>query len=289
MSKYIEILTFIKQECGEAMGISRQLEAQIGANEAVTNTQQTITQNSYILEPFFNYHNRIKKNVLEALVNCATVCYRNSNKKKLSYILDDLGVELLSIDNELLDASVYGLFINDTGKAQELKTTLQQLAHAAMQNGSIKLSDALVLFNEDSTTAAQKKLLQAEDEAQERLLQVEKEKGEQQKQILKIQEDNAQKAHEREKELIILKEEERRKTVIAGNAITGMSFNADVDTDNDGVNDFFEILKHGADAEIKKKELSLREKEINNKKEYDDKKLEIDKIAAKNKGKIAKK
>ena len=158
-----------------------------------------------------------------------------------------------------------------------------------MQNGSIKLSDALVLFNEDSTTAAQKKLLQAEDEAQERLLQVEKEKGEQQKQILKIQEDNAQKAHEREKELIILKEEERRKTVIAGNAITGMSFNADVDTDNDGVNDFFEILKHGADAEIKKKELSLREKEINNKKEYDDKKLEIDKIAAKNKGKIAKK
>ena len=288
LSKYIEILTFIKQECGEAMGISRQLEAQIGANEAVTNTQQTITQNSYILEPFFNFHNRVKKNVLGALVDCATICYRNSNKQKLSYILDDLGVEMLTVNYDLLNASTYGLFINDTGKAQELKNNLQQLAHAAMQSGTVRLSDILTLLNEDSTTAAQKKLLKAEDEAQERVLQVEKEKGEQQKQVLKIQEDNEVKKHEREKEIVILKEEERRKTVIAQGALVGMSFNPDKDGDGDGINDFFEIVKNGVEANIKNRELDIREKELKQKTDYDNQKLEIDKMAAKGKAKSAK-
>lgn len=288
MSKYIEILSFIKQECGEAMGITRQIEAQIGANEAVSNTQQTITQNSYILEPFFNFHNRIKKNVLGALVDCATICYRNSDKQKLSYILDDLSVEMLTINYDLLSASTYGLFINDTGKAQEIKNNLQQLAHAAMQSGTVRLSDILTLFNEDSTTSAQKKLVVAEDEAQERLLQVEKERGEQARQTLRMQEDNNIKDHEREKEIVVLKETERRKTVIAQNALLGMSFNPDKDSDGDGENDFFEIVKHGVDANIKNRALDIKEQELKQKKEYDNKKLENDRVNAKGKRNLAK-
>ena len=47
--------------------------------------------------------------------------------------------------------------------------------------------------------------------------------------------------HEMEKENIVLKETEKRKTVIAQATITGASFNPDMDANDNGINDFIEI------------------------------------------------
>jgi len=95
-------------------------------------------------------------------------------------------------------------------------------------------------------------------------------------------------AHERE--IIILKEEERRKTEIEKAAITGLSFNPEVDQDNDGTPDFLEVAKFGVDANIKarKQDLEedkqkLKEKEFTHNKEVDKEKLAIDRQKAQNK------
>ena len=91
-----------------------------------------------------------------------------------------------------------------------------------------------------------------------------KQKGEQQK-------------HENEKEKIVLKESERRKTVIAQSALTGMSFNPDADGDNDGENDFLEIARDGVDAEIKRGKNQLDREKFEHTKHVDNEKLKIEK------------
>lgn len=257
IGKYIELAERIKQECGEAMGISRQMEAQMSTDDAVSNTRQSLIQSSYILEPFFNLHSRIKKNVLKGLIECAKVCYSNKKPQKLSYVLDDMSLRILEIDPGLLDSSTIGLFINDSSEAQLIKDNLTQLAHAALQTQQVKISDIISIIKETSLTAAEDKLKASERESAENQARAEQQKIEAQKQLQDSQQQFEREKWEHEKDLVITKESERRETEIQKAALMGMSFNPEVDTDNDGVNDFLEVAKHGLDAEIKRDKLRL--------------------------------
>lgn len=269
IAKYIEILNFIKQECGEAMGVSKAMEAQVKQGEAVTNTQQNLIQNSYILESLFSLHSRVKKNVLNALLEKAKIIYSRKKPQKLSYILDDLSLAILDLDPELLENSTLGLFVNDSTKASEIKQVITQLAHAALQNQQAKLSDVITILKEESITVAEEKLRQSEEDMQEYELRKQRETLEIQERMQKAQAEEAIKEHEREKEIVVLKEEERRKTVIAQAALTGMSFNPDSDTDRDGVNDFLEIAKHGVDANVKMSKQQLEREKFEHQKQQD--------------------
>lgn len=277
MMKYLELAERIKQECGEAMGVTRQMEAQLEQRDAVANTRQALVQNSYILEPFFNLHNRVKKNVLTALLETAKVCYSTKKPQKLYYALDDMSIQELDMDPGLLDNSTLSLFVNDTSKAQEIKDTITQLAHAALQNQQVKLSDILSIIKEDSITVAEDKLKTSEREAQEVQQQLQQQQLDAQKQMQEAQAEFEREKWEHEKELVVLKEEERRQTEIIKGALTGMSFNPDSDSDGDGENDFFEIAKHGLEAEIKRDKNALDREKFEHQKIVDKAKLQIDK------------
>lgn len=276
LAKYIELVNVIKEECGEAMGVSRQMEAQINTNDAVTNTRQALVQNSYILEPFFNLHNRIKKNVLTALLECAKVCYRKKKPQKLNYILDDMSVQTLYLDPVMLSDNDLGLFISDSSKAQEIKDTITGLAHAALQNQQARLSEVLSIIKEDSITVAEEKLKVSEREAEENAYRNKQQELEHNKQLeeMKI-------AHEREKwkheeNIVILKEEEKRKTEVVKGSLVGASFNPNQDADNDGENDFIELAKHGLDAEIKRSKNQLDREKFEYQKQADKDKMVLE-------------
>ena len=110
------------------------------------------------------------------------------------------------------------------------------------------------------------------------------------KEMETVKDGMAQKSFEREKELVILKEEERRKTAVAVAAITGASFNPEADADKDGENDFLEIARKGLETQIKASKQQLEEKKYisergDKEKEFELKKeeLAIKKEAAKHK------
>ena len=279
---YYDISERIKQECAEAMGVSRQLEAQIEPRDGMGTTKQALVNNSYLLEPFFNMHAIIKRNVLEALLELSKIVYEKYDGEILNYVLDDMSIQMFEFDWNLLKNSTIGLFLLNDNKTFEIKDTLVQLAHAAMQNGTTDFSDIIAVIKEDSLENAEAKIKKAEKQSREREDQKLQQQQEQLKEIEKIKEDNASKAHDREKELIILKEEEKRKTVVVQSSLLGASFNPDTDRDNDGMNDYIELAKHGLSADIAMRKQDLEERKFEKESEQTDKKLEIEKQKVKN-------
>lgn len=262
IAKYIELADKIKRECGESMGISPQMEAQIAQRDAVQNTKQAIVQNSLMLEPFFSLHDIVKQNVLTALIECAKVCYRHSKPKKLSYILDDMTAKAFDLDPAMLDASTLGLFINNASEAQKVKDMLVSLSQAALQNQQATFKDVIEILKDSSITNAEDILERSQKDAQQREQDKLTQEQQNQKELLAMQDQNSQKEFERQKELLILKEEERRKTEIAKASLTGASFNPDLDADQDGENDFFEIMRKGQETMIKERKQTLEERKF---------------------------
>lgn len=277
MNKYIEIAEYLRTQAGRSVGITDAVEGQIGPNDAVSNTNQNLIQSSHILEWYFDTHSHTKRNVLQALIETAKVAYSNSNKKKLTYFLDDLTKQTINLDTGLLDSETVGVFLVSSSKAEETKDTIRQLAHAAMQTQSAKLSDIVSMIRQESIVEMEETLLAAEQEAAER-------ESKTQQATLKAQAEEAERNREFRREEFAMeinrdkkKEEEKRKTVLAQAALTGMSFNPDADSDGDGENDFFEIAKHGLNAEIQRDKIQLDKDKFNHSKTVDNEKLKLEK------------
>lgn len=277
IQKYMEIAEYLRKQAGISVGITDQVEGQIGPTEAVSNTKQNLIQSSHILEMYFDLHNYMKRNVLQALLETSKIAYANGKPRKLSYILDDMSVMIFTLDVGLLDNSTLGLFVQNSTKAEEIKETIRQLTHAAMQNQMAELSDVISIIRQESIIEAEETLKAAEQtrrefeqNAKQQELQAKAESEEKAREFIREE-------HEMEKEIVVLKEEERRKTVITQAALTGMSFNPEVDTDNDGINDFLEIAKQGVDAEIKRSKAQLDREKFEHQKNVDDAKIKNEK------------
>lgn len=272
IEKYIELAEYLKRQAGSSLGITEAVEGQTAPGDSVGNNRQNLIQTSNILEPYFDIHNSFKKNVLTALIETAKIAYAGKKSVKLSYVLDDMSVKILELDVELLDNSTIGLFVANSTKAEESMQTIRQLAHAAMQNQKAELSDILAVIRQEGIVEAEETLKVAEKDRKAEDRQAQLDAGKQAQELEALQQKGEEKKHENEKEIVVLKESERRKTVIAGAALTGMSFNPDADGDGDGDNDFLEVARDGLDADIKRSASQLeREKFEQSKVEHKDK------------------
>ena len=277
IEKYINLIELIKKECGNAMGITPQMEGQIAPYEAVGNTQQVLTQNSLVLESFYDLHSIVRMNVLQSLLEVAKVCYSDNKPRKLTYVLDDMSLKTLDLDAALLNNTTLGLFIEDGGKAKEIKDLITSLSQAAVQNQQAKIADIIAILKQDSISVAEDILRKSDKEIKEDNMAAQKYQQESQQRIEQMKIANEEKQRQHEKEMIILKEEERRKTVLAQTALTGASFNPDQDIDNDKVNDFVELAKNALNEKVQNEKLAIEKQKMLNKKEVDNKKLELEK------------
>lgn len=273
IQKYIEVAEYLRNQAGRSVGITDQVEGQIGANESVGNTRQNLVQSSHVLEWYFDVHNRAKKNILQALIETAKVAYRGSKPRKLSYFLDDMSQAFFELDMDLLDNSTIGIFVTNSSDAEEVKDVVRQLAHAALQTEKAQLSDVISMIRNKNIVEMEETIKAAEETAYERQQASEQ-------QAIKAKADSEEKARQflretwkHEADMVILKEEEKRKTEVIKGALVGASFNPDQDADNDGMNDFVEIAKHGLNAEIQAQKGALEREKFEHQKEVDNKKL----------------
>ena len=280
IGKYIELAEYIKRQAGISIGVTEAVEGLAGPGDSVGNNRQNLIQTSNILEPLFDLHNSFKRNVLTALLETAKIAYSGKDSVKLSYVLDDMSMRMLNLDVNLLDSTKLGLFIANSTKASEAMETLKQLSHAAMQNQKAELSDVLAVLRQDGIVEAEETLKVAEKNRKQEEAQMQENAARQQQELEKLKQAGVKQEHENEKEIVVLKETEKRKTVIAQSALTGMSFNPDADADNDGINDFLEVARDGVNADIERSKVQLeREKFEQSKFEHKDKmKLENKKV-----------
>ena len=287
IQKYIQLADYLEQKCGKSVGITDPVLGQTSVSERVGNNQQNLVQTSHMLEPYFDLHNCIKRNVLQGLIDIAKVAYANSDKKHIIYILDDMSVEMLQMDINLLDESTLGLFMEDSSMSEEIKQTIQQLAHAAMQNQKIELSDVLKVIKQDSIQEAEEALLVSEE------LRSEREQANAQASE-KARADQQQKQIDWEKEKIATLHANTLEEIDAkGNwdiqkqAMLSMGFDPNKDQDNDGTPDVLEVAKYGVDAEIKRAQVANEARALDHKIQDDKEKnkLKAKEIAQKGAGK----
>lgn len=263
IQKYIQLAEYIERRCGESVGITKTVEGQIGANDAVSNTQQNIVQSANILEPYFELHNNVKRNVLQALIEVAKVGYAEFQPPYLSYVLDDMSMQMLSMDYDLLENSTYGVFVSNSMKSYEALQMVQQLSHAALQNQKIELSDVIKIMRSESIQEAEELLQVAETD------RIEREQQTQQAQMQST-EDIAEKARAWEREKMGIEHANNMEEIslkgeidMQKQTILSMGFNEEKDLDNDGTPDVLEVAKFGVDAEIKQKKIALDRDKLN--------------------------
>lgn len=280
ITKYWQMAEGIEQKAGQAIGVPAAVEGQASPDESVRGLQSNISQSSNILEPTFQLHNSVKRDVLQALVDLAKYAYSRGKPRKLSYMLDDMSYEMINLtvaNMALLASSTIGMFMADATNAAQAKMTVEQLAHAAMQTAQMDLLDVVKVVRAEGIQEAEEALevgtMRKSDMMQAQAMQQEKAKAEMQK----AQQNHEKETWAHEAEMIILKEEERRKTVVQTQTILSLGFNEDKDMDKDGMPDILEVAKHGVDAQIRAREIALAEKKQSDDVRLAEKKIEVDK------------
>jgi hypothetical protein len=261
IQKYIALAEYIERRCGDSVGITKAMEGQTEAREAVQNNQLNYTQSSYIIEPYFELHNQVKRNVLNSHVETCKVVYSQPSyhNKKLNYVLDDMSLKMLTIDTTLLDNSTLGLFVSNSSKSWEMKQAVQQLAQGQMANQKAELSDIVKIMRSESIQETEELLAVAEEQAHQRQMELSA-----QAERFKSEEANREREFKREEwkheeDIIVLKEVERRKTEIQKQTILSLGFNEDKDLDEDGTPDVLEVARDGVDANVKLRKQKLEE------------------------------
>lgn len=275
IQKYVELARYIEERCGNSVGVTAAMEGQVAANEAVSNTRINIAQNTNVLEPIFQLHNNVKRNVLEALLEQAKISYSQYDGKKLSYILDDLSLKSFTINGMLLDNSTIGLFVTNSGKANEAIEFVKQLAHAAMQNATIDLSDVVKVIRTEGIQEAEESLVVAE--AKKRA-----EAQEQQVAAIEAQGRNEEAAREWEREKMefdretdLILEDKKTERELSKQAMLSIGFNENKDVDGDGKLDVLEIYNQAKAEQLADREITLKERALVQKTQDDKEKNDI--------------
>lgn len=285
IQKYILLAEKVDQMCGKIVGVTDPVLGQTATSERVANNQQNLVQTSHMLEPYFDAHSSVKKNVLQGLIDLAKIAYINSDKEFITNILDDMSFEMLKLDINLLETSTLALFVEDSSMSEHIKQNIEQLAHAAMQNQKIELSDVLKVLKQDSIQEAEEALLVSEDLREKKNQAIAQQEQQAKAEEAQKDRDFGERKHEMAKEIINLKEDRQLEREIQKQAILSLGFNEDKDMDRDGVPDILEVARDGVNAEIQRGKLVLESKALAHKIRDDKEKNRIKEKELNNKSK----
>jgi hypothetical protein len=260
ISKYVQFAEYLDKMAGYILGVTPQLEGQIQEREAVSNVNKVLTLSTNILEPTFQKHDVVKKNILTALIEQARVSYAKNQPKKLTHVLDDQTLSFLTINQDVLDNSQYGIFVSDNSKISQNHETLKQMAHAAMQNQMVNLSTVLKVLRSDYLQDAEEILIAGEADMQSQKQREQEMQMQMQQQQLEGQKELQAQLHAQKVELLQLEEELKYKREIDKQTLLAMGFAKEDDVNQNNVPDVVDYAKVLLDKE--KLEIERRKVDI---------------------------
>lgn len=284
IDQYINLMDKIESMLSEISGVSKQREGSISSNELVGNVERSVVQSAHITEPWFWVHNQVKKECLTMLLDTAKHAWKD-NKTSIQYVLDDATRAFLTLSDDFFYEDM-DIFVEDTTKNQQQIEALKNLMQPAMQNGA-SLLDIAEIITTDNVTMIRGKLEEIEQKRMEQQQAIEQAQAEREQQMAQIQ-------NEIKEEELMLKEAEmdlKKYEIDSNNAtkITVAQLNAyrgteNMDQDGSGVPDVIEIGKQAIEQQKVNSDIASKQFEFNNKKrememkrEIENKKIELEK------------
>lgn len=284
IAEYIQLMQKIEDMVAKLTGITPQRQGQIAPSELVGNTNTAVSMSYHITEPWFWNHNQVKRRVLTMLLNTSKAAWKNS-KRYLNYILDDATRAFVQLSDNFFYEDM-DIFVDDSTKNQQYIDQLKQLLQPAMQNGA-SLLDIAEIITLDNMSMIKNRLEEIEQKRMEQMQQ--QQQAEQQ-----AQQQMAEQQNQLKEEELMLKEAEmdlEKYKVDQDNAtkITVAQLNAyrgaeNMDQDMNGIPDPIEIGKQAleqqkinSDIATKQLELNNKRREIEQKREAENKKIQLEK------------
>ena len=284
IAEYIQLMQKIEDMVAKLTGITPQRQGQIAASELVSNANTAVNMSYHITEPWFWNHNQVKRRVLTMLLNTSKAAWKD-NKKYLNYILDDATRAFVQLSDNFFYEDM-DIFVDDSTKNQQYIDQLKQLLQPAMQNGA-SLLDIAEIITLDNMSMIKNRLEEIEQKRMEQMQQQQQAEQQAQQQI-------AEQQNQLKEEELMLKEAEmdlEKYKVDQDNAtkITVAQLNAyrgaeNMDQDMNGIPDPIEIGKQAleqqkinSDIATKQLELNNKRREIEQKREAENKKIQLEK------------
>lgn len=284
IAEYIQLMQKIEDMVAKLTGITPQRQGQIAASELVNNANTAVSMSYHITEPWFWNHNQVKRRVLTMLLNTSKAAWKDS-KRYLNYILDDATRAFVQLSDNFFYEDM-DIFVDDSTKNQQYIDQLKQLLQPAMQNGA-SLLDIAEIITLDNMSMIKNRLEEIEQKRMEQMQQ--QQQAEQQ-----AQQQMAEQQNQLKEEELMLKEAEmdlEKYKVDQDNAtkITVAQLNAyrgaeNMDQDMNGIIDPIEIGKQAleqqkinSDIATKQLELNNKRREIEQKREAENKKIQLEK------------
>lgn len=290
IAEYIQLMQKIEDMVAKLTGITPQRQGQIAASELVSNANTAVSMSYHITEPWFWNHNQVKRRVLTMLLNTSKAAWKD-NKRYLNYILDDATRAFVQLSDNFFYEDM-DIFVDDSTKNQQHIDQLKQLLQPAMQNGA-SLLDIAEIITLDNMSMIKNRLEEIEQKRMEQMQQ--QQQAEQQAQQQMAEQQNQLKEEElmlKEAELDLekykvdqdrYKAEQDNATKITVAQINSYRGAENVDQDMNGIPDPIEIGKRAleqqkinSDIATKQLELNNKRREIEQKREAENKKIQLE-------------
>lgn len=291
IAEYIQLMQKIEDMVAKLTGITPQRQGQIAASELVSNANAAVNLSYHITEPWFWNHNQVKRRVLTMLLNTSKAAWKD-NKRYLNYILDDATRAFVQLSDNFFYEDM-DIFVDDSTKNQQYIDQLKQLLQPAMQNGA-SLLDIAEIITLDNMSMIKNRLEEIEQKRMEQMQQ--QQQAEQQAQQQMAEQQNQLKEEElmlKEAELDLekykvdqdrYKAEQDNATKITVAQINSYRGAENMDQDMNGIPDPIEIGKQAleqqkinSDIATKQLELNNKRREIEQKREAENKKIQLEK------------
>lgn len=291
IAEYIQLMQKIEDMVAKLTGITPQRQGQIAASELVSNANTAVNMSYHITEPWFWNHNQVKRRVLTMLLNTSKAAWKD-NKRYLNYILDDATRAFVQLSDNFFYEDM-DIFVDDSTKNQQYIDQLKQLLQPAMQNG-VSMLDIAEIITLDNMSMIKNRLEEIEQKRMEQMQQ--QQQAEQQAQQQMAEQQNQLKEEElmlKEAELDLekykvdqdrYKAEQDNATKITVAQINSYRGAENMDQDMNGIPDPIEIGKQAleqqkinSDIATKQLELNNKRREIEQKREAENKKIQLEK------------
>ena len=278
----ISLLSFLKSQIFEIMGVSPQRMGTPTQSSTATENNNAIIQSYSQTEDYFFQHNLVKERVLQNLIEDAKVAYANEDKT-MTYFLDDMSISFLQVSKDFSFADLC-VYVSNSGKDIKDLEFLKSLAQPALQNGT-SMYDVANMVTTDSIHKIKdelKAIKKYNEQAQQAQQEIEKQKNESIMKSTQMQIEAATADREDRQAFEAEQNQLNRENAIylaelkaIGNDAMGTD-TLDTSVIMNSANLALDQSRHNYEVLNKQRDLSIKEKDLNQKRELETKKLALE-------------